>query len=213
MVIAVHYYDPTGNTTPVNYLLGVAEESPTLRLLPGGDFTNASGLHVSANGALGIGAEARYDIPLFPVIPSNLQLDVNGSARVHGDLRCTGSIYNGNGIIGISTRRYKQEIQPLQNSLALVQKLTGVSYRWDAGHGGKPDIGFIAEEVGKVVPEIVEYEADGENAVGLKYDRINALTVEAIKELHAALQQKDAQLRELTKEVRALQQAIHANQP
>src|SRR5690606_13843836 len=54
---------------------------------------------------------------------------------------------------------------------------------------GKRDIGFIAEEVGKIVPELVEWEVEGKHANGLKYDRISALTVEAIKEQQRIIDQ------------------------
>ena len=44
-------------------------------------------------------------------------------------------------------------------------------------------MGMIAEEVGRVIPEIVSYEANGKDADSMKYDRLTALLVEAVKEL------------------------------
>lgn len=184
--ITVHYYEPESVTQPVNFVVGVPAESDALRIMPGGDFTNVSGLYLNTNGTVGIGK--------LPVEDSfNLRLDVNGRIRAHD-------------VTETSSRRYKEDVRPLENALATLNQLQGVSYRWDAAHGGRTDIGFIAEEVGRVLPDIVDFEPDGKNASGFNYGRLNALTVEAIKELHAALREKDAQLRALADEVKALKE-------
>ena len=59
--------------------------------------------------------------------------------------------------------------------------LTGVRFDWNPQQGGGHDIGFIAEDVAVVVPELVVWEEDGKNVAGIKYARITALTVQAIK--------------------------------
>jgi hypothetical protein len=56
--------------------------------------------------------------------------------------------------------------------------LLGDGAHRDAGH----DIGFVAEEVGQVLSQVVTREADGKNAQGLAYDGLAALTVEAVKD-------------------------------
>ena len=49
--------------------------------------------------------------------------------------------------------------------------------------GGQHDVGMIAEEVGEVLPEIVEYEENGIDATGMDYGMLAPLLVEAVKEL------------------------------
>ena len=61
-----------------------------------------------------------------------------------------------------SSRRWKTKIIPIEKALEKVQRLQGVSYDWKAD--GTHHIGLIAEEVGAVVPEVVIYEEDGEDA-------------------------------------------------
>ncbi len=61
-----------------------------------------------------------------------------------------------------------------------LSKLNGVSYDWK--DTGKKDYGFIAEEVGKVLPEIVEWSADPEYANSMDYIRIISFLVEGVKE-------------------------------
>lgn len=81
-----------------------------------------------------------------------------------------------------SSRRWKTDIRTLDDALQTVLRLRGVRYVWNAEHGGASDIGFVAEEVGQVIPEIVAWEENGLDAQALAYDRITAVTVEAIKE-------------------------------
>ena len=87
-----------------------------------------------------------------------------------------------NAWITYSSRRWKENVTPIEGALDKVSKLQGVYYDWKDEQGGKHDIGFIAEDVGKVLPELVSWDADGENASGMDYARVNALLVEAIKE-------------------------------
>jgi Chaperone of endosialidase len=79
-----------------------------------------------------------------------------------------------------SSRRWKTNIQPLQNALSKVEQLRGVSY--DRKDSGKHEIGVIAEEVGKVVPEVVSYEKNGKDAQAVDYSRLTALLIEAVKQ-------------------------------
>lgn len=102
-----------------------------------------------------------------------------------------------------SSRRWKSDIQPLQGALGKVERLRGVSYTYNAN--GKHDIGMIAEEVGKVVPEVVSYEANGKDARGIDYARLTALLVEAVKQQQAEIKHQQAQINRLKSEVRALQ--------
>jgi hypothetical protein len=82
-----------------------------------------------------------------------------------------------------SSIRWKSNIQAIDNPLDKVLQLRGVYFDWDQEHGGEHDVGMIAEEVGKVLPEIVQYEEDGIYTSGMDYSKLTPLLVEAIKEL------------------------------
>jgi len=69
----------------------------------------------------------------------------------------------------------------------------GVSH--DLKDSGKHEIGVIAEEVGRVVPEVVSYEANGKDARGVDYSRLTALLIEAVKQQHKEISALRAQLR------------------
>jgi len=79
-----------------------------------------------------------------------------------------------------SSARFKTNVQPLLGALAKVQQLRGVSY--DLRASGQHQIGLIAEEVARVLPEVVSFESNGTDAQGLDYARLTALLIEAVKQ-------------------------------
>jgi hypothetical protein len=90
-----------------------------------------------------------------------------------------------------SSRRWKSNIEPISDPLVKLGQLRGVYYDWDEEHGGHHDLGMIAEEVGEVLPEIVNYEANGIDAIGMDYSKMTPLLVEAVNALRA---EKDAEI-------------------
>ena len=92
----------------------------------------------------------------------------------------------------------KENGAPIEGALDKVSCLEGVRFNWTAGRGGQPDLGFVAEDVAKVLPDLVTwYEEDG-GANGLKYGHLTAVAVEAIKELTREVHAKDEKIAELT---------------
>jgi hypothetical protein len=79
-----------------------------------------------------------------------------------------------------SSKRWKTEITPIEGALDIVKHLNGVHFEWK--ESGKHDIGLIAEEVGKIIPEIVEYDENGRDAKSIDYSRIVSVLIEAVKE-------------------------------
>jgi hypothetical protein len=125
----------------------------------------------------------------------------------------TGIAY-GVAFLDFSSRRWKTNIQPLHGALDKVEHLNGVSY--DLKANGKHQIGLIAEEVGKVVPELVEYEDNGKDAKGVDYAKLTALLIEATKEQQALIRKQQHQLKtqqvqiaNLNNQVRTIQTALH----
>lgn len=84
----------------------------------------------------------------------------------------------------LSDRRLKENINTIEGALEKVNALRGVTYQWkDKFNGGdKLRIGFIAQEVNEIIPELVFESSDGKY-FGVHYDNVTALLVEAIKEI------------------------------
>lgn len=117
----------------------------------------------------------------------------SATAAATGQLRASGDII----AFAASDMALKENIVPISNALDKVKQLTGITYDWtkeflDRNGGEDPiylrkkDIGLLAQEVQLVLPEIVARREDGYLAV--KYDRVVALLVEAIKDLSAQVE-------------------------
>lgn len=84
-----------------------------------------------------------------------------------------------NAFVSYSSARYKDNIAILEDPMAVLSQIEGVSFKWkDTGH---QDYGFIAEEVGKVLPSIVSWEDNKKDAQGMDYLKIISFLVEATK--------------------------------
>jgi hypothetical protein len=105
-----------------------------------------------------------------------------------------------------SSRRWKMDIRPIDNALDLVGKLEGVRYRWK--RDGTADIGLIAEDVGKVIPEVVEYEANGIDATSVDYSRLVPLLIESIKEQQSTISEQSQDIGDLRNEVAKLKELV-----
>ena len=82
---------------------------------------------------------------------------------------------------GPSSIRWKKNIVEIDNPLDKLSKIRGVFFDWDVEHGGKYDVGCIAEEVGNVLPQIVVYEDNGIDAKGMDYSKLTPLLIEVAK--------------------------------
>lgn len=85
-----------------------------------------------------------------------------------------------------SSGRFKSNIENIDVGLAELLKLTPRSYTRNTPTPSQPtgeEIGLIAEEVEKVEPRLVEYEADGVTPRGVNYQQSTALIIKAIQEL------------------------------
>ncbi len=80
--------------------------------------------------------------------------------------------------IPMSSITFKTNVQTYENALDTVNRLRGVRFDWK--ETGKPSVGLIAEEVDRVIPEVVSHE--GGAARGVNYDSIVGVLVEAVKE-------------------------------
>ncbi|RJQ15869.1 tail fiber domain-containing protein [Candidatus Woesearchaeota archaeon] len=129
------------------------------------------GLTASATGA---GSRGVYSM-------SSNGIGVEGSGTTN-DFYASGT---GTNYGAASSIRWKSDVKEIDDALDTVTKIRGVTFTWDKEHGGQEDMGFIAEEVGKEIPEIVSYEENGVDAVAVDYGAITPVLVEAIKELKA----------------------------
>ena len=109
------------------------------------------------------------------------KLDVSGTIRATGD------------VIAYSDRRVKQDIVTLENSVELIQKLRGVSYKKIGESEEK--IGVIAQEILEVLPQVVSKDENGMYSVA--YGNMAGLFIEAIKQQQAHIDTLEQRIEKL----------------
>ena len=209
----------TGGTNNYVNLQSVNIESyntnPILKvnqLSPGGhtmELSNNGSLQMilRSNGNLGVGA--------FPV------------ERLHviGNIVATGTITH-----SYSDERLKIFTSNIHNSLDIINNLNGYYYSpsekaINAGFENEKQIGLSAQEVQKVLPEIVKIapfdmskdengtisSASGENYLTICYERLGAVFVEAIKDLTSQIKELKEENILIKKELNSMKKILTTN--
>ncbi len=83
-------------------------------------------------------------------------------------------------VTAYSDERLKHDVQVIHGALDKVKALRGVTFKWNRDNSG--GVGFIAQELEQVCPELVHNCADIKSVA---YGNVTALLVEAVKELRA----------------------------
>lgn len=181
---AVWDLTPTATT---NYPLAIIDRVNSIRrglfltngdVFLGGSISTDAGANASVSvvsGSVGIGTTS----------PS-YKLDVSGTTR------CT------NGVWVSSDKRYKKNIKGIDNALSKIMKLNGKSYEYNkeefktlAFNDGS-SIGFIAQELKEVLPEVVSVDNNG--FYSINYSAIIPVLTEAIKEQNTKIISLETQL-------------------
>ena len=96
-----------------------------------------------------------------------------------------------------SDRRFKDNLVVIEGSLDKIGKINGYEFDWNdkqdiyKGH----DVGVIAQEVEKIMPELVRNNSNGYKAV--KYEKLVPLLIESIKDQQKQIDELKKKLEEL----------------
>jgi hypothetical protein len=142
-----------------------------------------SNMHLRADGVFGMGGGSASAYRWY----ANL---------ANGDFTAAGNVS------AYSDPRLKDDIQPILNPLGILGALNGVHFVWN-GHSklvgqpaGSPDVGVLADEVERVLPQAVsESVADEETGESYKlvaYNKLIPVLIEAVKALHARVLELEA---------------------
>ena len=106
-------------------------------------------------------------------------LVVTGGVGVSGQLTAAT-------LVETSSITLKENINPIDNALELVMQLMGVTY--DRKDNKEHEAGLIAEQVYKIIPDLVSLDDNGKPH-GIKYTKLGAYLIEAIKTIKADIDQ------------------------
>jgi len=100
-----------------------------------------------------------------------------------------------NAPIVTSDARAKSEVRPIEHGLADLLALEPKSYTLHAGDTSLPNqLGLIAQELAKVIPEVVDQPDDPDALMGVKYSELVPVLVQGIKEQQAIIDDQATEL-------------------
>jgi hypothetical protein len=102
----------------------------------------------------------------------------------------------------VSSRRFKDEIKPMDKASEAILALKPVTFRYkkEIEPNGAIMFGLIAEEVEKVDPDLVTRNDKGE-AEAVRYEAVNAMLLNEFLKEHKAVQEQGATIAELKKQI------------
>ena len=145
-------------------------DSDRWRVWMGGSGNSQETLTVTEAGRVGV----KKSNPAYP-------LDVTGTIRATSD------------VIAFSDERVKENIKTIDNALDKVTKLRGVNYNRKDIEDKSTKIGVIAQEIEKIIPEVVTTDDEGMKSVS--YGNVVGVLIEAIKELKSEVEQLKKQIK------------------
>lgn len=191
-------------------------------------YLNTNGLNNTALGSNAFSSGTSYmnstALGYYANITANNQVSLGNSsvtslycygAKATG-LTSTGALcVTSSGQIGIasSSKRYKKDIVPLEINTSLLYKLRPVSFTYI--NDSSRSFGLIAEEVNKIIPQLVFYRkakdvipgstSDELIPEGVHYENLPTLLLAEIQKQHTNIEGQQAMILELQKQVAALQ--------
>lgn len=182
-------YSPTNTGTGASGTWGI-NITGNAATVTNGVYNNGGtyGISISGNAATATNATTATNVASGGNVTTTSIGVGTAASGSSGDVRAVGNItayYS-------SDARLKNDQKKIANSLEKVKSLDGIEFDWNdeflRRNGGedkfflrKHDIGVIAQQVQKVLPEAVAQKPDG--FLGVKYEKLIPLLLEAIKEL------------------------------
>lgn len=193
--------DPTKpfalQTTGVNNLNGLTNQ---LGIINKFSLSNAFGVDNKFGTSFSFGMKAdlgfKADAILKKAEATPLWSAASPIGKFYGQFNVLGKLYqNGVPVELTSDIKNKTNIKPFENSLNKVLNLRGVEYdRTDITE--IHEVGLIAQEVEKVIPQLVVEDSEGTKLV--HYKNLTAVLVEAIKEQQAQIEDLKGTVQELS---------------
>ncbi len=189
----------------------------------GGTNNQAIRMTLADNGNVGIGPSApaaRLDVAdtgtttsaiIVPRAAAFTGTTVNGMVRYNSTSNLFEFYQNGSWVnyTTVSDSRLKTNITAVTKGLDVVNQLNPVFYDWDQNNprtksfGDKHQVGFIAQEVEKVLPEVVNVGEDSYRSV--EYGKMVAVVVAAVKELYTKFLGHEEQLATQARQIATIQ--------
>lgn len=168
-----------------DFVIGNASTSKSMIFFTGGDAPANEKFRINSSGFI-----------MTAGVASNIIPAVNSTYNLGSSTNRWSTIYSNN-TLNTSDARLKTNIQSLKYGLETVMSMRSVSYKWKEGNDKDMKIGFLAQDLRQIVPEVVVGDEKKEN-LAVNYIELIPILVNAIKE-------QQQQIETLQKKVKVLQ--------
>ncbi|MCI4671379.1 MAG: tail fiber domain-containing protein [Bacteroidia bacterium] len=134
--------------------------------------------------------------------------NADNSYDVGAPTRRWDNVWATNGIIQTSDGRLKKNIAALNYGLATISQLRPVSFEWISGVQGEKKIGLIAQDLQKVVPEVVKSHQDPEVPLGVNYAELVPILIKGMQEQQEMIEKQQLEMLELKGRLKKLEDKL-----
>lgn len=150
------------------------------------------------------GTTSNYALPFITNNTEKMRLTTSGTLLINTTtandtykLYVSGDAYVTGVLTHSSDSRLKKNILPLKYGLNSILDLAPVSYNWiDTSKSTKTQLGLIAQDVKKVIPEVVVGDENKEK-LGINYTELIPVLINAVKEQQAKIEAQQKEIDEL----------------
>uniref|UniRef100_UPI0040495640 tail fiber domain-containing protein n=1 Tax=Fulvivirga sp. TaxID=1931237 RepID=UPI0040495640 len=188
----------SSTSTAANWGIGLIAEGNFVGVQAFGGAGGTSALAADANGAAYAATFEGGNVGIGTTSPG-FTLEVNGGVAGVG------------AYVDLSDKRFKKDVAPISDGLDKILALQGITYNWDntlnpsLNLDNKNHIGFLAQDVEKVLPQIVHTGDDELKTKRVEYSSVVPVLVEAIKDQQQIIDSQKQQIENLTVKLKEME--------
>jgi Chaperone of endosialidase len=182
-------------TTGNDFVIGNSTAGSDLIFFTNGYATTNERLRITAAGNIGIGTSTPADKLSVAGIISPA---TDNTYTIGSSTNRWSAVWSANGVIQTSDLRLKTNIESLNYGTSQLMQLQPVRYQWKDKPNSEKKIGLIAQDVQKLIPEVVTGNEKTER-LGMNYAEIAVVLINTIKAQQQKLRDLEKQLTELEK--------------
>src|SRR5438552_862423 len=113
-----------------------------------------------------------------------------------------------------SSRRFKQEIKPMDKASEAILALKPVTFRYkkELDPDATPQFGLVAEDVEKVNPDLVVHDAEGK-VYTVRYEAVNAMLLNEFLKAHRQIEEQQKEIEALRALIQKVSDKVEMNKP